>query len=533
VVAGLQVRGDRGHRVRPAHLRHLSQGETARIHVLDHGGGHKFLRSGHDAQSEDNLAGLGYDWRDGGTGATGSFEVVVTVGATALDRVIAALHASSVVSHRESLAAAGFQIDLTLARPRLTPLPGDGTSVAITTRVAGVVTRNDQAFDAGFSFTADLTAHVRLTVKGPDDAHAIRVALKAAPPPPANAVQLLSPLLTSQAAIVRPVLERWIRQRPAAWPITLPSELSFVTGARARVDAEGALQVGLDAGPGIDPAVYPRVEAGDWSVAISRRRISTRIYDALGAALGGLPGSGRRILLDPVEQVYLTRLGVILNEGTVTLWGNLERTTAPQLNAGFTALVPLALGATGLVEIGAVSVGVQVQEWYGAVLDFVSGGAISRALRDGIRTALTGDEGTEMLSSLMTPSLLRDLTRLGLDVDLALEARPTRLQVRPTGIAIGGDLAVTVQGGPEVALRALVDPARRRVLLWAIDSWVAAGTPVEARWTFGDGEVLQTSGPGLRFVVEHTYAAGQYTPSLTLVDDRGRSTTAQASVVIP
>ena len=42
----------------------------------------------------------------------------------------------------------------------------------------------------------------------------------------------------------------------------LPPELAFVTGARAHVDAEGALQVGLDVGPGIDPAVYPHVEPG-------------------------------------------------------------------------------------------------------------------------------------------------------------------------------------------------------------------------------------------------------------------------------
>jgi hypothetical protein len=231
-------------------------------------------------------------------------------------RVIAALHASSVVSHRESFTAGRYELDLTLARPRLTPIGGDGTSVAIATRADGVVTRNDPAFDARFRFTAELTSHVRVAVKGRDDAHELRVALEAAPTP-GDCVQLLTPLLTSQAALVRPALEHWMRQRPAAWPMTLPAEL-----------------------------------------------------------------------------------------------------------------------------------------------------------------------------------------RVGPDT------------------------------GPEVALRAIVDPVRRRALLWAIDSWVAAGTPVEARWTFGDGDELHMNGPGLRLVVDHTYAIGRYTPSLTLVDERGRSTTAQASVVI-
>jgi hypothetical protein len=521
--------------------RYVVQGDGETSDVLAYRrGGRWYLRTTPDEQLIDNLDRLPTDpsatGAVGSFGVTGGFDVLVTIGTQAFGRMIAGMHAAEIIQNHQVLAQDGYLVEIAMDSPRvaaLTPANSRTAMAEVSTRVHCWVSRSDGVLDPGFSAEASLTAEAEVGIDLLGDGF-VRITTRYAPREP-GAIQLLSPLTVKHATIVRAALERWmIEGRPEDRVIRLPDNLGFIRAIEARLAPGATLQIGLATGETVAPAVWPASEAGDWAVALSRWRVAEGIYAGLAEQLGGVPppAGSQRVLIDADNSIYLELLTVTLSAGTIVLSGVLRRTAAPVLTAGFNARVQLALTSTGLVTIDDVDVDVAVREWYGPVFDFFRGGTVTRALREGIRGALTGMEGNRRVSSLLTPDLLAGLATAGLQADIRLTPTVTRVEVRPSGLVLGGDLAVEAPEGPRAVLRALGPDDEGRTLLHAGDSRAAGSSLMEARWSFGDGQQLTTSGPGLTLVVEHRYVRGTHSASVTVTDEAGDAATAVAQITL-
>jgi uncharacterized protein DUF3892 len=505
----------------------LADGHAVTIGVLNG----RWLRTAPNDQEADNLDTIVWS-PAGAAGLTGSFDLMITIGEDALRRVVAGLHATAIIEHNHLLVAGGHQIEIVMACPRIDTVPsgnGGAPSVAIHTRLHCTVSRLNDALDAGFAAVVDIVSRASMEIRT-RAAGAVELRVKYATPV-AGSVALVTPLAAAEQALLLPALTAWLTHaRPDVWHMRLPGELSFVRHAGCRLVAPGVLQVGL-AAEGARPPVYPSPEPGDWTIAVSRWQLASRVYDVLREQLGAVPppaGDGD-VLIDAARSVYLQRLSVSLDEGHVILTGLLQKRSTPTVSASFVARVTLGLTAGGLVRIDDVSIGVTVQEWYAALFDFLSGGSFTTALRRGIRDALAGDAGSGRV--LLSADLLSDVAAFGLDHRPSLKPKVTRLAVRPSGLVLGGNLDVHATTGPVVDLRAVAGSGGE-TLLHACHSWARGRTLTDAHWAFGDGTELRTSGPGMKLAVAHRFAPGRYAPKLTLTDDRQTSASRSVSLTV-
>ncbi|HEX6349102.1 MAG TPA: PKD domain-containing protein, partial [Candidatus Dormibacteraeota bacterium] len=96
------------------------------------------------------------------------------------------------------------------------------------------------------------------------------------------------------------------------------------------------------------------------------------------------------------------------------------------------------------------------------------------------------------------------------------------------GAATEARVAVTIAVPPTVKL-AVSPPAGDSPLAVTLTASASGGTePMQYRWDFGDGASLSSNAPS----AGHSYSAGAYTASLTLVDATGHAASATAAMVV-
>lgn len=465
---------------------------------------------------------------------TGAFDLVVTLAPSALDMVLCEMHAAGTISDRQVLLIQDKVIELKLGPPVLTPFTnGDGSSCTVTREALAWVSAAARTGDPGFSavVTTRSIAHIETLPREQQGEVALRLAYSAHPTDP---VTLQTALPAEQANLLHAALTKWLTQPSAdVWTMALPPELTALNAIQTRLTPGGHLQIGMAFEQQIPNRGFPDDgELTGWSIAFSRQFLAARLRAAFAAEFGDAPppaGTGR-VEVDAHESIYVDYLELCLEHDAVVLHGRAIRDVDPVVSAFFRVRFTIGLTATGLVTVSTDDIDVDVVEWYAKVFDFLSGSALSRALRDGLRASIASSGGTGGMSAFLSGDLISAIARAGTIRDISVNPRVTSVSVEPGGLIIGGVFKASPRPRPQAILTALTGAPGAPTVLYGGGSLVPGGVVREVRWDFGDGTTQTLSGADRTLVAGHTYAAGRYSARITVIGEDGREGSDSASV---
>ena len=470
---------------------------------------------------------------------TGAYDAVVTVSASALERLGREMHAAGVIEDRRATAQEGQVVELVLGPPVVEPYTDDGDDSAFVVEREALCWASDvsRADDPGFSAVVTTRAVARTKTRAPDADGVAGFELRYAAHPD-DAVTVHTPLDPARRAIVEAAAGTFLSDaRTDVWTFTMPGELGTLVRVRPAFAGSGDLQIGLGFDATAGEFGLPQAGApADWAISLSRAYLASRVYATLATELGAAPppAGAAPVLLDAAENLYLDLLELGLGNGLIVLSGRLRRDATPEVTATFRAEFALALTATGLVTAELGEVDVEVGEWYAQLFDFLSGSALTNALKKGLRTALSGDSGSgSKLASFFSADLIRSLATAGTERTVSLTPKVTGVDVSPAGLQIRGDLNVRARPRPRALLRVQSGPSGAPAVLYGGASAVPGGDVSEARWDFGDGSQAQLGGSDRALVAGHVYASGGYSAKLTVVGDDGQEHSATAKLKVP
>ena len=470
---------------------------------------------------------------------TGAYDAVVTVSAPALERLGREMHAAGVIEDRRATAHAGWVVELVLGPPAVEPYTDDGDDSAFVVEREALCWVSDvgRADDAGFSAVVTTRAVARTKTRAPD-AHGVAGFELRYSPHPDESVTVHTALDPARRAVVEAAVGLFLTDpRTDVWTFTLPGELGTLVRVRPAFAESGDLQIGLGFDAASGESELPHAGApADWAISLSRAYLASRVYATLATELGAAPppAGAEPVLLDADENLYLDLLELGLGNGLIVLSGKLRRDATPEVTATFRGEFGLALTATGLVSAELGDVEVEVGEWYAQLFDFLSGSALTNALKKGLRAALSGDSGSgSKLASFFSADLIRSLATAGTERTVSLTPKVTSVDVAPEGLQISGDLNVRARPRPRAVLRVLSASPTAPAVLYGGASAVPGGDVREARWDFGDGSQAQLGGADRALVAGHVYASGGYSAKLTVVADDGQEHSATAKLNVP
>lgn len=449
------------------------------------------------------------------------------------------MHEAGVLFQHEVRVAEGRIVEMCLGCPRIERFerPDGLPAFAITTSIACWVSRADDPTDPGFSAMATMKTQARLTAAKPAHDGLLRLTLSYEPRPPGE-VELHGQMTAEERAFLQGVLEQWTGTRHSdAWTGEMPAAPGKVVALAAEFSSKDDLQVGLGFEGGFStdglPSNAAAEQAAEWSLALSRPLLARRVHDAFAAQLGAAPPPfGNSPVVSQSQGVYLDFLELKLADGEVLLTGQISRSGFGGIHASFTVHVSLSLTATGLISPSVGDVEVEVAEWYATVADVLSGGAVTSAVRQGIRYALSSPDSHGQLASMLTPDLVESLAVARTAADVHLRPKIKAVEVKRKGLRLVGTLKTAAPKGPSAELQAVAGAAGNPTLLYGVRSAVPGSNLAEVRWDFGDGVKETLSGAGAALAVGHAYAAGTHKPKITVVDSDGRQASATTTVKV-
>jgi hypothetical protein len=479
----------------------------------------------------------------------GGFDVVVQVDGPSIARAVKALHAAGVFPHRVNVSLPGRVGVLNIGAPDaelVTADPGDVSATAVVktsfllwSRAAG------DTGDAGETSGGEVEIPVMCQVVADgDDALAVAVDWSGITPERVHVTTADGPADGERIQQAREMVLAWARDAGGRYPVpSLPSlgasiglDLRFVAGSGAVAVA----QAGIDIAPPLSHA-FPSPTADPVRVVLSGPWIVRQVLDGLRAHWGGLPEPHGTTTIGLDGGASLIALDVELGEGSFKFVGRLVMgmthamftvaigITGPAPDA-WSAAEPSDLQGTAWRTDGA-SVDVQVDDLLSRVGDFLSGGALRRAIGEGVRQAVAGGPGGG-ISGLLSRAVLGAMAGAGTAQPVDIEGRISEARLTPFGLVMAGDLVMGTPAEPIARLQVL--PLKDDWhLLSALDSWSPGDRLTQVRFDFGDGDTLSLDGERLALAVPHRYAPGRWTARVTVVDAGGRRTSATADVTVP
>ncbi len=455
---------------------------------------------------------------------TGAFDVVITLAPDALDQVIREMHAAATIEDRHVLYRDGNLIEIRLGPPLVeSTAGGDGTRCAVTREALCWVSRADTPADPGFSAVAVIRAEARLetVIHGDQGVVGLRLEFTAGAGDP---VTIGTALSAERYAIVDAALREWVGTPDSGeWNTALPPELVDVKAIRTRLVEGERLQLGMAFEQQLPDHGLPSPGlSSGWSIAFSRQFLAARMGAAFEARFGAVPppaGEGR-VEVDAGSSIYIDYLELGLADGEVVLSGRAIRDVDPVVSANFRLTFVVGLTNAGLLTVSLDDVTVDVVEWYARLFDFLSGSALSRALRDGLREAISASGG-DGVASFLSADLIGAIARAGTVRDVDIRPRVSWASVSPGGLVIGGNLRVPAQRRPRAVLTAVPGAVGAPVVLYGGGSSVPGGSVSEVRWDFGDGTSEVLTGTDRALVAGHRYAPGRHRVQLTIAGEDG------------
>ncbi len=496
---------------------------------------------------------------------TGDFDLAVQVREEAIERIFQAMHRAGTIQHHYARAHNGKRVELQISSPRvsfITAAHPDQRARALAISRVYYHSRNlADAGDPGTGAVADVTIRAILYISTGD------------PAPLAGGAQLVADWqeTTRDDITVHGVSNQIADELKDAL-------LSFIGedgGGSFPVQAIGAAgaQVGSLAFkflsipvPGVRPALVVGINAGnvikgskaglqewflsqDWAFAISGAYLLEQIKAKLQQQFGSLPPplggssvtiSSTTICILPTpfgcaaqarQRDILERFEVSLSWNKIVFSGQVTRIIdaplVPNVTATFTAEATLAIGGNQELQVSVSQPQVQLGQWYAQVFNILTFDSIGTAVREAVRAALQSGVQQGQISNIFSSETLRALASLGTSVNLQIDPRATNVWVRPDGVVLNGTLAVANTSAPPeasiVTLPSSSSPLRR--ILYGGWSWAPGAQITRFQWDFGDGQSEVTDGTNARFVTEHNYVPGEYTPCLTVTDGFGRTAT--------
>jgi hypothetical protein len=481
-----------------------------------------FLRSDRDTEKRNNLDNL--PQMTGGASATGGYDVVIQISEAFVRRALTAMHASGSARHDDVRSADGRLATLGIG-PHEPTLAENGDAAAARVRVPVTVEVRPLNDSFGDRVNAVGSVDARVLISGASAAGgSASVATDWSATAPRD-VQLSGATGRALSEARAAVLD-WARADGGGRFLVpeipgLGSPSTIEPGFNA--DPAGArwLQLAIDFDQPVAKVLpTPLATPGsDWVLSMSRHLVTHHILHEVATTMGGASppplGTGHPQIAPGVS---LTSLTADLDNAGVVLSGSLSATDG---DATFTASVPLRLTANGSVTSDPPNVTVDVQGLLASIADFVSGGAVKKAIRDGVRAAFGGSSSR---ASFLTADFLGGVAAVGQLRKVPIRPRAQSLIMSPTGIRITGTATTDPNPAPIAALDALVKGSR--VLLDASGSWAPGQFVAGATFDFGDGDgPTEFAGTSLALSVMRDLAPGSYTAQVTIEASDGRTAT--------
>lgn len=493
---------------------------------------------------------------------TGGFDAVMEVNGAAVERLARQMHQAGSASHATYTVNAGGLVTAQLGAPSIELVPSSTPKVHVIATSRALCRVRSLEDPAALGGTAVISIKYRGRIElppgdaAPIDGDAVLsvdwqqttaadiVVLHASDPPTAAAIR---DALTAQAAAAPPALFNI--------GVLTEAGISSVGLHVTPIGASGttpvlAMAFNLFGARGTRNAI-PNFVDGDWSIVLSDELVLSRVREALERQLGALPPpAGNTPLRLGAEQVCVvpTALGCLIST-TATMWldelhfaltaagieltGTIRRDLAGMPSGALTATwkstITPSIAPDGTLQVVATT-SVFAQSWVAQIANAISSGALESATRDAIAGVLVQGLGTADPTELLG-IMLRELGHVGRTVGTAAEPRPMRAECGPDGVVVHGSLAWDQSvSKPQAQLGVLGTIDAGRVLLSAEGSWAPGGDIQTVKWDLGDGIIKTLSGDQCALAIEHIYASGVYTPSVTVTDGAGRSATAKVTI---
>ena len=509
-----------------------SGASQARISVVEgpHG---PYLRTKADATSPDNLDALPEVVDHP---LTGSFDLVMEVSQATLQTALTAMHASNAIAHRATVIAGSDVVVLQLGAPTIAlteTVAGAAASCRVETPLIAWLRRADSAADAGYTASGVVAAPAAcFAVTEADDSFTLDTDWSGVS---AADVTLNGAAPAAVQDRIRAAVLSWAQEAGGGrYPLPSVAALGAPHGANLRFPHAGAgvaCQVGVNGEAPLEPASWPAPSGSPLRVTLSGRWVAARVMEELRSAWGALPPPYGQGFVDLGGGTRLTALDVDLGDRALLFTGRLSKSL---ISASFTATIRLSGGTPGSLKassVGAVGgvgadddgVAVDVTDLLGSVTNFLSGGALQRALTDGIRAALAKDSGG--LAGLLSRPTVRATAGARSAASVKLDPQITSTTVTAFGVTVEGALSAAPAPAP-VAQLDVIDLGGSWRLLSLMSSWAPGDHIATVAFEFGDGLRVSLTAATLALAVPHEYATGPYTARATITDQAGRMASA-------
>lgn len=481
---------------------------------------------------------------------SGSFDVVVQVDEPSIARAVKALHAAGVFPHRVNVSVPGRVGVLSLGAPDAvfvtTASEGEPATALVKTSFLLWSRAAHDSNDAGETSRGEVEIPVRCqTVVEGDGALTVAVDWSGITPQQVRVATADGPGDDGQAQRAREMVQAWAREAGGRYPVpSLPSfgasiglDLRFVAGPGP--GAAAVAQAGIDIVPPLSHA-FPSPTSEAVRVVLSGQWIVRQVLDGLRAHWGDLPEPHGTAAIGLDGGTTLTALDLEMGDGALKFVGRLVvglthamftvtiAVTGPTPDA-WSAAEPSGMQGAAWRTDGE-KVDVEIEDLLSQVGNFLSGGALRRAIGDGVRQAVAGGPGGG-ISGLFSRAVLGTMASAGSAMPVDIEGRISEARLTPFGLVMAGELAVGKAA--DLVARLQVLPLKDDwYLLSSLDSWSPGDRLTQMRYDFGDGETLTLHADRLALAVPHRYAPGRWTARVTVVDASGRSAGAASEVAV-
>jgi hypothetical protein len=490
---------------------------------------------------------------------TDAFDAAVQIREDAIDRIFRAMHTAGVVQHQYVRAFNGKRIELSMAAPDITLnavlQPDQRSRVTATARILYHSRDLANPADPGTTAVAQVVLRAVLALSGGDPAplNANTSLIVGWAETTKNDITVYNAPVAVQNEVKDAVFDLVQSIGGGSYPLPATANVSSIAFRFLTSGSTRAAVIGLNLGgvKGAKTGLQQVFAQQDWGIALAKEYVLGSIRGRMSQQFGALPPpigassvvvSQATVCLIPglfggcidsaVQRTMLDSFDVGLTAGKIVFSGAVRQTAdawyVPDVSATFAAEATLSLSANQSISVSVSQPQVQVQQWYAQVFNFLSGDALRNVVRDGVAQALAAGAQQAGLTSLFSEATLRELAALGTAGLVPITPTANQVEVRADGIVIHGTLNVG-----SITRSPVAEFTRLRGSGGALDrifnagaSWAPGNGIERADWSFGDGQLLNTSGTGVQIVARHQYAAtGVYDACLTVEDAYGRTAT--------
>ncbi len=495
----------------------------------------------------------------------GDFDVVLQVTTAAIQKLLNAGHASGLYRH---LVTAGDRdrFSTILLGPQalaLDPQTGSGgqSHASVSGRVIYYSRPSADAKDHGYSAVADVTARVTVGLTTGGDPAPLTGAALAVDWTRTTASDITVHTGAGgnnapASEVVNTLLDAIAKN--TSWTYPLPplvygaDMLGSASIGFTQAGNSYAVTVGLNAGnviKGSRSQLQTIFAAQEWAAAVGSGYLGNLFVSEFAAQLGELPaphgkakpkiadGSvclipnpaplGPKCLLSARQQVLLDSLDWSFQEGSILLTGQFEQHLDGVFagSAAFQLSLFASLDAAGSVALTFSQPQIQLQQWYAQALNFLSSGAITRAITKAMTGALRAISDATG-GGLFSAASINSLASLGYAVQMPLAVTPQSIAIHSYGVVLQGSLSAGPETSAPVAMFQVLPSSDgpATLILNAQNSWSPGQFPAAWSWDFGDGTSDISTGIAEHFVTSHRWSPGTYRVCLTLTDPLGNST---------